>query len=93
MSQHVVCAIRTASGRLDVICTSNKLEGKYLVSSVLTSNFRNSTYHDWEKDPIIYSNPKEPLRDREMDSSEEEGPHDWLPGGKWWSQGDWPNPI
>ena len=29
MSQHVVCAIRTASGRLDVICTSNKLEGKY----------------------------------------------------------------
>ena len=71
----------------------HKLDGKYSVSSVLTSNFRNSTYHDWEKDPIIYSNPKEPLRDREMDSSEEEGPHDWLPGGKWWSQGDWPDPI
>ena len=55
---------------------------------MLTSEFRNSTYHDWEKDPIIYSNPKQPLRDRNMESYEEEGPHDWLPGGKWWSQGD-----
>ena len=85
MSHHVVCAIRTASGRLDVICTS-WVEILRLIN--VNSDFRNSTYHDWEKDPIIYSNPKQPLRDRNMESYEEEGPHDWLPGGKWWSQGD-----
>ena len=46
----------------------------------------NSTYYNWEKDPIRFFDPKEPLRDRKIDDSEEEGPHNWLAGGKWWSK-------
>ena len=65
----------------------HKLDIHFSVSlDILISTFRNSTYHDWRKDPIIFSNSTEPLRDRKMDSSEEEGPRNWLPGGKWWSQ-------
>ena len=80
----VVCAIRTASGQLVAICTSWTSIALIIFKPLHT--FRNSTYHDWIKDPIIFSKPEEPLRDRELDSSEEEGLHDWLPGGKWWSQ-------